>query len=89
MVNYFKANGVDTAVMDFSVVSTSKVDPNWKIDKATGGSQGTSYFLLHKGSGGWDIVDHGTGLTAAQLKADGAPSDIPPAQTAGSSSSSP
>jgi len=89
MMNYLKSKGVDTTGMSFSVVATSKTDPNWKLDKATGASQGTSYFLFHKDSGGWAIVDYGTNLTADQLKADGAPSDIPPTQPAGSSSSSP
>jgi hypothetical protein len=89
MMNYLKSKGVDTTGMSFSVVATSKIDPNWKLDKATGASQGTSYFLFHKDSGGWAIVDYGTNLTADQLKADGAPSDIPPTQPAGSSSSSP
>jgi len=84
MMNYLKSNSVDTNGMTFTVVTTSKTDPNWKLDKATGASQGTSYFLLHKDSTGWSIVDYGTKLTAAQLKADGAPKDIP-AQTGGSS----
>jgi len=87
MMNYLKSNSVDTSGMSFTVVTTSKNDPNWKVDKATGTSQGTSYFLFHKDSAGWSIVDYGTKLTADQLKADGAPSDIP-AQPAGSSSSS-
>ena len=87
MMNYLKSNSVDTTGMSFTVVTTSKKDPNWKVDKATGASQGTSYFLLHKDSAGWSIVDYGTKLTAEELKADGAPSDIS-AQPAGSSSSS-
>lgn len=88
MVNYLKSKDVTTTEMSFSVVATSKIDPNWKLDKATGAGQDTSYFLFHKDSGGWTIVDYGTDLTADQLKADGAPSDIPPTQPTGSSSSS-
>ena len=89
MMNYLKSKSVDKTGMSFSVVATSKIDPNWKLDKAIGASQGTSYFLFHKDSGSWNIVDYGTNLTADQLKADGAPSDIPPTKPAGSSSSSP
>lgn len=89
MQNYLKTKGVDTTDMSFSVVATSNIDPNWKLDIATGAGQDTSYFLFHKDSGGWTIIDYGTDLTADQLKADGAPSDIPPTQPTGSSSSSP
>ena len=83
MTNYFKSNNVDTAGMTFAVVSTSKSDPNWKIDKATSPSQGTSYFLFHKDGSGWNIVDYGTTLSTAQLKADGAPSDLSTTSTTG------
>lgn len=89
MMNYLKSKGVNMTGMSFTVVATSKIDPNWKLDKATGASQGTSYFLFHKDNSGWTIVDFGTNLNADQLKADGAPSDIPPTQPAGSSSSAP
>jgi len=89
MMNYLKSKSVDTNGLSFTVVTTSKSDPNWKLDKATRASQDTSYFLFHKESGGWAIVDYGTDLSADQLKLDGAPSDIPAAKPAGSSSSSP
>jgi len=86
MMNYLKSLGADTAGMTFTVVTTSKSDPNWKLDKATGTSQDTSYFLFHKDSSGWTIVDYGTDLSAEQLKLDGAPSDIPGTPKASSSS---
>lgn len=89
MQNYFKSIGVATTGMSFTVVTTSKVDPNWKMDQATGTSQPTSYFLFHKDASGWTIVDYAPEFTASQLKADGAPSDIQPTVSTGSASSSP
>lgn len=86
MMNYLKSKSVDTNGLSFTVVTTSKSDPNWKLDKATGTSQDTSYFLFHKDSSGWTIVDYGTDLSAEQLKLDGAPSDIPGTPKASSSS---
>ncbi|MHB8896322.1 MAG: IPT/TIG domain-containing protein [Candidatus Geothermincolia bacterium] len=88
MTNYLKSIEVDTAGMTYSVITTSKTDPNWKLDKATG-PEGTHYFLFHRDNAGWSIVDYGTKLTAAQLKADGAPDDIQPTEPGGSSSSTP
>ena len=89
MTNYLKSIDVDTAGMSYSVVTESKVDPNWKLDKATGSDKTTHYFLFHKDSTGWSIVDYGTSITAAQLKADGAPSDISPTESSSSPSSTP
>jgi IPT/TIG domain len=89
MQNYLKSKGVDTTGMSFAVVTTSKVDSTWKMDQASGTSQPTAYFLFHKDASGWTIVDYAPDFTAAQLKADGAPSDISPTVSTGSSSSSP
>lgn len=79
MMNYLKSIGVDTGAMSYSVVAASAEDPTWKLDKATSPSEGTHYFLVHQDEEGWSIVDYGTSITAARLKADGAPGDIPPA----------
>jgi hypothetical protein len=76
MTNWLKNQGIDTTGITYTVVSTSTSDPNWKLDKAskTGGT--TYYFLFNKDTKGWTIIDAGTAMTAAQLKMDGAPSDI-------------
>ena len=89
MQNYLKSKGIDTTGMTFTVVTTSKLDPNWKLDQSVGEGQPTTYFLFHKDAAGWTIVEVATDFTAAQLKTDGAPSDIPPTTTSGTSSSAP
>ena len=76
MINYLKKKGVNTAGVTFSVVSVSKTDPNWKLDKGSKSGKQPSYFILHHINGGWTVVDYGTGFTAARAKADGAPSDL-------------
>ncbi|HEY5527352.1 MAG TPA: IPT/TIG domain-containing protein [Candidatus Anoxymicrobiaceae bacterium] len=81
MLNYLKTKGIDTAGWSFSVVSTSKTDPNFKIDKGSKSGEASQYFLVFKNSDGWAVIDYGTGFTASQLKADGAPGDLPPTQT--------
>jgi hypothetical protein len=62
--------------MYFSVVTASKTDPNWKLDKGTKGNTQPLYFVLHHVTGGWAVVEHGTGLTAEKLNAVGAPTDL-------------
>jgi len=77
MTAYLKNKGIDSSAMTFSVASVSKSDAGWKVDKATESGKPTSYFLLHGINGGWNVVDYGTSLTAAKMKADGAPADLP------------
>ena len=77
MINYLKKKGVDYSSMSFSVVQTSKSDAGWKIDQATESGAQPTFILLHGVNGGWMVVDSGTSLTAAKLKADGAPADLP------------
>jgi hypothetical protein len=78
MLEFLKNRKVDTKGIVFTAVATSKVDPTWKLDKAVAWDGTTYYFLFRKTKDGWTIKDFGTSLTAGQLKADGAPSDIPP-----------
>jgi hypothetical protein len=74
---YLKNKGIDSSAMTLSVASVSKSDAGWKVDKATESGKPTYYFLLHGVNGGWNVVDYGTSLTAAKMKADGAPADLP------------
>lgn len=76
ITDFLKAKGIDGTNMIFSVVSVSKTDPNWKVDKGAKGSSQPQYFVLHHVSGGWAVVEYGTGLSAEQLSAVGAPSDL-------------
>jgi hypothetical protein len=76
MQNYLKSKGIDTSAMSFSVVSESASDPSWKIDVANEQGGEPLYFLLRGSNGSWAVVDSGTSLTAAKLKADGAPADL-------------
>lgn len=78
MENYLKSKGIDTTDLTFEVVSVSKTDPNWKVDKASQTGKPTQYFLVHKVSDGWTVVDYGTSFTATKMKANGAPSDLAP-----------
>lgn len=79
MREYLTSKGIDGSSMSFAVVSTSRVDPTWKIDKGTRSSGQTMYFLLHNVTGGWSVLDYGPSLTAEQMRVDGAPADLPPA----------
>jgi hypothetical protein len=76
ILDYMKKHGMDSAGYTFSVYKTSKEDPNWKIDIASRTGQSPIYFVLHKVSGSWTVVDHGNAFTAAELQADGLPSDL-------------
>jgi hypothetical protein len=77
MTAYMQSKGIDGKNMQFSVVSSSKSDPKWKLDKGVKGST-ASYFLLKNVTGGWAVIDYGPTFTAAQMAADGAPADLAP-----------
>ncbi len=77
MQAYLRNQGIDVTGASFAVVSGSQSDSNWKLDSVTTGSK-TRYFILHNVNGSWTVVDYGTGFTTAQLKSDGAPSDMSP-----------
>jgi hypothetical protein len=64
--------------MTFNVVTTSEIDPSWKLDEAVAPDGKTYYFLFHETTDGWTIRDFGTTFTEEQLEIDGAPSDIKP-----------
>jgi len=76
MRKYLDTKGISTSGMSFAVVSVSKTDPHWKLDKGTRSGKATLYFLLQNVPGGWAVVDYGETLTAEQMKADGAPADL-------------
>lgn len=76
MLDYMKKHGIDSTGYTFSVYKTSKEDPNWKIDIASKTGQSPVYFVLHKVNGNWTVVDHGNSFSAAELQADGIPSDL-------------
>lgn len=73
---YLKSQGMDFSAMSFDVVSESGIDPSWKLDVGTQPGKPATYFLLHGSNGTWTVVKSGTTMTAAELKAGGAPSDI-------------
>lgn len=75
MQAFEKKKGVNTDGWTYNVVKVSS-DPNWKIDSGGKTSGTTTYFLLKKANTNWTVVDAGTALTTAQIKADGAPSDL-------------
>lgn len=81
MTAYLQSKGLDGTNISFSVVSLSKSNPGWKVDKGTKANIAPSYFLLHSVPGGWTVVDYGPGFTAAQMTADGAPADLAPTPT--------
>jgi hypothetical protein len=76
MAAWFKAKGIDSLSMSYEVVTTSTRDPNWKIDVASEPGGDKTYFLLHGVNGAWTVMDAGSSLTAAKMKAAGAPSDL-------------
>jgi hypothetical protein len=76
MQEYLRDRGISTSGVTFSVVKVSQVDPEWKLDRASGAGNGPAYFLLHRTGAGWSAVDYGTVFTAAQLQVDGAPADL-------------
>lgn len=78
MLEFLKNRKIDTKGMNFTVVTTSAINPNWKLDKAVSSDGTTYYFLFHKTKDGWTIKDFGKTLTAEQMKTVGAPSDIKP-----------
>jgi len=78
MAAYFKSKGTDASSMTYEVVSASASDPDWKIDSASESGGEKTYFLLHLVNGVWTIIDSGTSITAEQLKAASAPSDLKP-----------
>ena len=87
MIDYLKKKGLVTSGVTFGVVSTSKTDPNWKLDKGSKAGEQPAFFILHKGGAGWTVVDYGTSFTAAKMKADGAPGDLAPPEPASSAPS--
>lgn len=78
MTAYLKSKGTDNSSMTYEVVSSSSSDPGWKIDAASESGGGKTYFLLHQVNGSWTVVDSGSAITAAQLKAGAAPTDLKP-----------
>ena len=78
MLEFLENRKIDSEGMSFSVVATSKMDPNWKLDKAEKTDGTTYYFLFYKTADGWTLIDFGSGFTADQMKIDGAPSDLKP-----------
>lgn len=78
MKDYLKSKGIDSSAMSFRVVSESPSDSSWKVDTATESGKDPLFFLLHGSNGTWTVIDYGTSLTAAKMKADGAPSDLTP-----------
>lgn len=78
MLEFLKNRKIDTGDMTFSVVATSEVNPNWKLDKAEKTDGTTYYFLFRKTADGWTLIDFGTGFTTEQMRIDGAPSDLKP-----------
>lgn len=77
MRKFLQTKGISTSGMSFSVVSVSKADPRWKLDRGTSSGKPTLYFLLHNVTGGWAVVDYGETLTAERMSAAGAPADLP------------
>lgn len=72
---YLKEIDVESDGMMFSVVSTSKKDPNWKLDKGVKGGK-TYYFVVHYTGGGWTVETYGLQLTDEVMASVGAPSDL-------------
>lgn len=78
MMEFLKNRKIDTKGMNFTVVTTSTINPNWKLDKAVSSDGTTYYFLFRKTKDGWTIKEFGETLTAEQMKTVGAPTDIKP-----------
>lgn len=78
MASWLKSEGINVSGYEYSVVATSAIDPEWKLDKAAKPGSRTYYFLFHKKTDGWTIVDVGERLTASQVKLAGAPADLKP-----------
>ena len=76
MREYLETKGISSSGMSFAVVSVSRTDPRWKLDKGTSSRRATLYFLLQNVPGGWVVVDYGETITAEKLRADGAPADL-------------
>jgi cytoskeletal protein RodZ len=76
MQKYIESQGESSSGMSYSVVSVSKTDDDWKIDKAARSGGSSYYFVLHYTGGRWNVVDFGTGFNAERLAADGAPADL-------------
>ncbi|MFH1150029.1 MAG: hypothetical protein V1748_06120 [Actinomycetota bacterium] len=76
MQKYIQSQGESSSGMSYSVVSVSKTDDDWKIDKAARSGGPSYYFVLHYTGGAWTVVDFGTGFNAERLAADGAPADL-------------
>ena len=76
MRKYLETKGISSSGMSFAVVSVSKIDPHWKLDKATRSGKATLYFLLQNVPGGWAVVDYGETLTTERMRTDGAPADL-------------
>lgn len=76
MSDYLRGLGKDPSGMIYGVVAVSRTDPNWKLDKGSKGKDTTLFFIVRYVNGGWVVVDSGTGFTAEQLAAKGAPGDL-------------
>lgn len=77
MTAYLKSIGVESNGMMFSVVSASKTDPNWKLDKGVKGGK-TYYFVVHYAGGNWTVATYGLQLTKEVMASVGAPADLAP-----------
>ncbi len=75
MTEYCRSKGIDASNMQFSVVTASKIDPNWKLDKGLKAGAST-YFLLHYVPGGWAVIESSAAFSPEQLTALGAPTDL-------------
>lgn len=76
MLEFLKNRKIDTTGMTFEVVTTSKLDPEWKLDRAVAPDGETYYFLFRKTSDGWTIKEFGTTLTRKQMRTVGCPDDV-------------
>src|SRR5450756_3840 len=76
MREYLETKGISSSGLSFAVVSVSRTDPRWKLDKGTSSRRATLYFLLQNVPGGWVVVDYGETITAGEMRADGAGAEV-------------
>lgn len=76
MLEYCKANGIDTTGWTFSVYSVSKSDSSWKIDQGFKNGVEQDMFLLHKVDNKWTVVADAKSFTQEDLAKYKAPSDL-------------
>lgn len=76
MLEFLKNRKIDTTDVKFEVVSTSELDPEWKLDRAVAPDGTVYYFLFRKTADGWTIKEYGTSLTEERMRTVGSPGDI-------------